>query len=149
MQRDELLDYIHNIFLVKQHVDQLVGQANGVSPLDVHILTFLKMHADDPTAAGIEHKHRIKKNTISVHVENLVRQGYLLRQYKADDRRKVILSLSDKGEEIVRQGFIKCGEMGRKLREGLTEDDVATMYRCFGIVNSNALKILDRSHSED
>ncbi len=145
MKKDELLDYIHNIFLVKQCVDESVGRANGLTPLDVHMLTFLKIHSDEPTAAGIEHKHRIKKNTISVHVESLVQQGYLLREYKAADRRKVILSLTDKGENIVRQCFDECEATSRKLREGLTEEDVAAIYRCFGVINDNALKILERS----
>ena len=80
MHKDRLLDYIHNIFLVKQRVDEEVAQSNGLSPLDVHILTFLEVNADDPTATDIEHRHKIKKNTISVHVDNLVRSGYLVRQ---------------------------------------------------------------------
>lgn len=148
MHADNMLDYIHNIFMVKQRVDEIVGDANGLSPLDVHMLTFVKMQSVDPTATDIERKHRIKKNTISVHVESLVQNGYLLRQYNADDRRKVILSLTEKGEEIARQCFEKCEEMSRKLRQGLSDEDVDAMYRYFAVVNDNALAILTDGKSK-
>lgn len=142
MHKDRLLDYIHNIFLVKQRVDEEVAQSNGLSPLDVHILTFLEVNADDPTATDIEHRHKIKKNTISVHVDNLVRSGYLVRQYSADDRRKVILSCTDTGKLIARQCFAECEHIGAQLREGLTDDDVATICRCLETINRNALRLL-------
>lgn len=142
MHSDDMLDYIHNIFLVKQRVDEIVGRENNISPLDVHMLTFVKMHTVYPTATDMERKHRIKKNTISVHVESLVQRGYLVRQYNTDDRRKVILSLTDKGEKIAEQCFAKCTEMSRRLRKGLSDEEVDTLLRCCRVVNSNALQIL-------
>lgn len=142
MHSDNLLDYIHNIFMVKKYVDEIVGNANGLFPLDVHILTFVKIHSADPTATDLERKHRIKKNTISVHVENLVQQGYLQRQFNAEDRRKVILSLTDKGEDIVRQCFAKCDEMSCKLCKGLTSEQISSLNGLLGVLNSNAVEIL-------
>ncbi len=142
MQKDNLLDYIHNVFLVKKRVDETVARQNGLSPLDVHILTFINVHSDDRTAADMERKHLIKKNTISVHVDGLVRQGYLRRQFDAEDRRKVILSLTESGESVAAQCIKECGETCAKLREGLTQSDIDFIYRCFAIVNDNALTIL-------
>ncbi len=144
MQRDELLDYIHNIFLVKQRVDEEVAAQTDLSPLEVHMINFVKMHSDDPTAAGMERKHRIKKNTISVHVENLVQGGYLVRQNREGDRRKVILTLTDKGEEIARRTYERSQQVGRMLSRNLTEQELQSMIKCFRIVSDNALELLNK-----
>lgn len=142
MQKDELLEYLHNIFLVKQRIYEQTSERNGLSPLDVHILTFVDVHSDDSTATGIERDRRIKKNTISVHVETLVQTGYLLRESHPDDGRKVKLSLTDKGKKISAECEQLCRESCCKLAQGLSQSEIGILRRCFETINANALSLL-------
>ncbi len=142
MAKNDIFEYIHNIFLVKRYAYEETSRRNGLLPIDVHILTFVDMHADDSTAADIERDHKIKKNTISVHVDYLMKNGYLERQCSEDDRRKMVLLLTPSGKAIAAECEEMLLDMNKKLNEGLTDEDKATLLRCFERVNENALRLL-------
>lgn len=142
MHKNELLDCVHNVFLVKQNISEEIGKNYGLSVIDVNILTFVDICGKNTTATDIEQRRKIKKNTISVHVDALVRKKLLERSEVSDDRRKAELRLTAKGKEIAQQCIERRCEFGRKLQEGLTEQEIATLNHCFEIVNKNALSLL-------
>ena len=56
-------------------------------------------------------------------VDGLVQRGYVERAADADDRRKVALSLSPKGQEAMRAGRARTvAAMKRKLKNAATDD---------------------------
>ena len=77
------------------------------------ILMFLGNNPNYNTAGEIVEIRRIKANLVSVNVERLVREGYLLRKQVEGDRRKTGLICTDKAKPII--------ERGRKLQKAFTE----------------------------
>lgn len=135
------LECIRNVFLARRKQDERIAKGHNLMCIDVEILTYLYF-CPDATATDIEHERQFKKNTISVHVESLVQLGLLERKEVKSDRRKVILTLTDKAVAIMEDWKRENDLLTKRLERGLTEEEFSVMHRCFGIVNGNALGLI-------
>ena len=70
----------------------------------VDILLFLANNPDSNTATDIVKQRGIKSNLVSMHVERLVNDGYLLRDSIPGDRRKVQLQCTELAQPVIAQG---------------------------------------------
>ena len=68
------------------------------------ILMFLGNNPAYKTASEIVELRHIKDNLISVHVERLVQEGYLIRRPSPTDRRKTELFCTEKALPVIRRG---------------------------------------------
>ena len=68
------------------------------------ILMFLGNNPAYKTASEIVELRHIKANLISVHVERLVQEGYLIRRPSPTDRRKTELFGTEKALPVIRRG---------------------------------------------
>lgn len=73
-------------------------------------LMFLANNPEFTTARDIVEIRKLKANLVSVNVDRLVREGYLVRQEVAEDRRKTKLLCTSKADEIITQGR-KCSRI--------------------------------------
>lgn len=81
------------------------------------ILMFLGNNPAYKTASDIVEIRHIKANLVSIHVERLVREGYLIRRPVKGDRRKTELACTDKAQPVI--------ERGRQLQNSFIENLLA------------------------
>ena len=70
------------------------------------ILMFLGNNPQYKHARDIVEIRKIKANLVSIHVDQLVEQGYLSRINVPGDRRKVELVLNEKAKEVIEKGKV-------------------------------------------
>ena len=104
------------------------------------ILMFLGNNPNYNTAGEIVEIRRIKANLVSVNVERLVREGYLLRKQVEGDRRKTGLICTDKAMPII--------ERGRKLQKAFTERMFLNMDDDLRKAFSEATDIIEKNLNE-
>ncbi len=104
------------------------------------ILMFLGNNPNYNTAGEIVEIRRIKANLVSVNVERLVREGYLLRKQVKGDRRKTGLICTDKAKPII--------ERGRKLQKAFTERMFLNMDDDLRKAFSEATNIIEKNLNE-
>ena len=93
----------------------------GLPPLAMDILLFLANNPEHNTAKDICRMRGHKSGIVSVHVERLVNDGLLERREMPGDER---------GRQVQWQ-------FGRRLLEGIPEEDLATMRRCLERMDGN------------
>lgn len=111
-----------------------------LSPTAFDILMFLGNNPNYNTAGEIVEIRRIKANLVSVNVERLVREGYLLRKQVEGDRRKTGLICTDKAKPII--------ERGRKLQKAFTERMFLNMDDDLRKAFSEATDIIEKNLNE-
>lgn len=104
------------------------------------ILMFLGNNPEYKTASDIVEIRHIKANLVSVNVERLVREGYLIRQTVKDDRRKTNLLCTDKAFEII--------ENGRLLQNAFSERLFANMQPNIRNAFETAMEIMEANLNE-
>lgn len=93
-----------------------------IPQLSFDIIMFLHNNPEYSTAQDISNIHHIKKNLISVHVEKLVRAGFLQRNSVEGDRRKIALSCTNKAKPIIESGTKLQTHFIGRLISGISED---------------------------
>ncbi len=94
----------------------------GLPQTAFDILMFLGNNPAYKTARDIVEMRRIKANLVSVHVDRLVREGYLERQQVPGDRRKTLLLCTDKAQPVIAKGRLLQEDFFEKLLDGMDEE---------------------------
>ena len=79
------------------------------------ILMFLANNPQYRTARDIVEVRKIKANLVSVHVDRLVKEGYLERRSVEGDRRKTELICTQKAQPVIEKG----GQLQEAFKEQL------------------------------
>jgi len=107
------------------------------------ILMFLGNNPAYKTAGEIVELRHIKANLVSVHVDRLVRDGYLTRQPAAGDRRKTELLCTEKAQDIITRGRQVQEAFSERLLNGLSEDQRRAFLDTLNQMEKNLDEILE------
>lgn len=110
-------------------------------PAAVDILLFLANNPGHDTAAAVCRMRGLKPGIVSFHVDRLVTEGYLLRQGVPGDRRKTMLTCTEKAAPIIEQGRMLQRAFAEQLTDGLNEEDLAHFRRCIAAFDRNIERI--------
>lgn len=109
-----------------------------ISKTALDILLFLYNNPELYTARDISVFRNIKPNVVSLHVDKLVSQGYLLRQPVNGDRRKIRLVCTEKAAPVTQKGRAMQRQFFMQLMNGLSEEELEIFKRCFQVIADNA-----------
>ena len=101
------------------------------------ILLFLAGNKVHDTAADIVNMRYLTKSHVSTAVHALEMAGYLKRQPKQEDKRVIHLSLTQKADEIVKAGQEAQESFLQITMQGISEEELACMKKCFTSINRN------------
>lgn len=118
----------------------------GLPQTAFDILMFLHNNPEHSTAREISSLRGLKENIISINVNKLVGEGYLLRQSDASDRRKVHLRCTQKADAVVEQGLVIQEAFIREIQQGLSPQELTTLFHCLRTVADNAARILTQTN---
>lgn len=146
MNREKLPEYIFNMFpllhkkLLMRHPDSVVTRQQ------MNLMHKIKFHPNG-TMSEYCHKTMISKPNMSKLVNGLIDEGYVVRHRDNEDRRKVTLNLSEKGNEVVAKFFRDMGKQIVDSTQALTEDEINQLVESFDTIHT----LLDKldSHEEN
>ncbi len=107
------------------------------------ILIFLGNNPDYRTASDIVEVRKIKANLVSVNVDRLVQEGYLVRKAVEGDRRKTELLCTEKAKPIIARGQALQAAFGERLLADIDEETRNAFFRAIDMINHNLDRILE------
>ena len=117
----------------------------GLSQTAFDILMFLGNNPAYKTARDIVEIRNIKANLVSVNVERLVQDGYLVRRQVKDDRRKIELLCTQKAQPILARGRAAQSAFADRLFSNLDTDTYRAFLSALGCMEENLNKILEEA----
>ncbi|MFI3254124.1 MAG: MarR family winged helix-turn-helix transcriptional regulator [Eubacteriales bacterium] len=91
---------------------------------DFNIILFLANRPKENTAKDICKIRVLKPGVVSASVENLVQNGYLVRETDPSDRRRQLLFLTPKAQTIAKEGQMIIAEFYSLFSKALSSDDL-------------------------
>ena len=113
------------------------GMAQGA----VDILLFLANNPGLDTARDICLYRRLKPGIVSLHVENLAREGYLERRPVPGDRRKCSLRCTELAQPIIQEGQALQQSFMQQIAAGVPEADLDVCLRCIRTMEANLARM--------
>ena len=109
----------------------------GLPQTAFDILMFLGNNPKYKTAGEIVEIRHIKANLVSVNVDKLVRDGYLVRRAVSGDRRKTELICTEKAQSVILRGREIQNAFPERLCAGMDEKTHAAFLTALGIIKKN------------
>jgi len=101
------------------------------------IFMFFANNPEKNTAQQLCEERGYKRAIVSMHVEQLVQGGYLMRKALEGDRRKWGLVCTEKAEAFIKEGRRLQKLFGEALVAGLTDEDLKKMEEYFNKLRQN------------
>lgn len=149
MSRKNNMANFHSYMEAYEHCCKPLCREIGMPRMAFDILMFLANNPDACTAKDISRDRGFKENILSININKLVNEGYLERSAVKGDRRKVRLVCTPKAQPIIERGHRLQEEFSRRIREGVSAEDLEVCQRCLDIVGQNARKILQAKFPSD
>ncbi len=115
----------------------------GLPQTAFDILMFLGNNPAYRTARDIVEIRRIKANLVSVHVDRLVREGYLERRQVPGDRRKTELLCTDKAQPVIAKGQMLQENFFERLYDGMDQEERNAFSAALHRIGANLDAILE------
>ena len=127
---------------------QPLCKESNIPPLALDILLYVANNPENATAKEICKFRGFKPGIVSVYVEKMAGEGLLERKSDSADRRKSVLSVTEKALPIVARGQEMQKKFGERLLRGLTEGDIAAMRKAFSVIACNVESVLKHGLEE-
>lgn len=137
------IEFAHKISLAYSAMCKPLCHQINLPQTAFDILRFLSNNPEFTTARDIVEIRKIKANLVSVNVDRLVNDGYLIRKEVEGDRRKHQLVCTPKADEIINMGLILQKNFVDRIFEDIDEETKDAIYSCISKMNSNLNEILE------
>ncbi len=108
------------------------------------ILMFLANNPGYQTASDVVEMRKLKANLVSVNVDRLVQEGYLVREADPADRRRTLLRCTEKAQPIIVRGRALQEEFGAAVCSRIPpRPSGKAFFETMDIINENLNAILE------
>jgi DNA-binding MarR family transcriptional regulator len=108
-------------------------QELGVSPIEGHVLTFLRSYAPTPIGELVR-VFGIKQSTFTSMLDRLEEAGFIRREINRDDRRSFMIHISDTGRELAERLNERLEALEASIRERVSARDVEGFHAVMAAV---------------
>lgn len=141
----EMNGHAKKVGLVYEMMLTPLSKETGIPQTALGILLFLANNPNLATARDVCELRGLKRAIVSTHVERMVTEGLLERRAFPGDRRKELLVCTEKAQPIIETGRAAQRKFAGAILEGLSEEELAIMERCFQVMNGNIARIIKAS----
>lgn len=114
----------------------------GLPQTALDILLFFANNPRYKTARDVVEVRHIKANLVSVNVNRLVDEGYLVRLPVQGDRRKTELACTEKAQTVIARGRQKQTEFLTAMFENMDEKNREAFFAALGKIENNLDKMM-------
>jgi DNA-binding MarR family transcriptional regulator len=116
----------------------------GVSPLEGHVLTYLRKYAPVPVGELVR-VFGLKQSTFTSLLDRLERAGLLRRQMNPRDRRSLLVHLTDRGRELTTRLNRLLEKLEDEIRGRVRRPDVNGFHAVMAAVDDlTRIRVHDR-----
>ncbi|MBB3108207.1 DNA-binding MarR family transcriptional regulator [Paenibacillus phyllosphaerae] len=137
-EQQELKQLDHAFIQLRRRMDAewTKGSSQGLNALQARIL--VRLNEDGPQkASSIAEQLFVTPGAITGIADKLMEMGLIVRERAEEDRRVVLLSVTDEARQIVRNLKEKQREIRDKMFSGLSRQDVGELTRLLMQINRN------------
>lgn len=143
MDPSTFVAFFHDALNAYNKMCEPILEEFDIPQVSFDILMFLKNNPDLCTAQQISEFRNIKKNLVSVHVDKLVTAGYLQRGTVAGDRRKILLSCTEKAQPILNAGLKMQQNFKQELTRNISGEHISIYKEIIVAMAGNVRRMLN------
>ena len=125
---NELLVMLFNEVLDMEHKALINGSFKEISINDMHIINGIQ---EARNMSAVAKTMSVTVGTLTTAINNLVKKGYVSRIRSAEDKRVVLLSLTEKGVAAYQKHAVFHKQMVQTVMDGFEGEEMEVLLRAF------------------
>ena len=134
MEKEELLNerlvMLFNEVLDMEHKALINGSFKEISINDMHIIDAIGIQ-EARNMSAVAKTMSVTVGTLTTAINNLVKKGYVSRIRSAEDKRVVLLSLTEKGVAAYQKHAVFHKQMVQTVMDGFEGEEMEVLLRAF------------------
>ena len=127
---NELLVMLFNEVLDMEHKALINGSFKEISINDMHIIDAIGIQ-EARNMSAVAKTMSVTVGTLTTAISNLVKKGYVSRIRSAEDKRVVLLSLTEKGVAAYQKHAVFHKQMVQTVMDGFEGEEMEVLLRAF------------------
>ena len=127
---NELLVMLFNEVLDMEHKALINGSFKEISINDMHIIIAIGIQ-EARNMSAVAKTMSVTVGTLTTAINNLVKKGYVSRIRSAEDKRVVLLSLTEKGVAAYQKHAVFHKQMVQTVMDGFEGEEMEVLLRAF------------------
>ena len=127
---NELLVMLFNEVLDMEHKALINGSFKEISINDMHIIDAIGIQ-EARNMSAVAKTMSVTVGTLTTAINNLVKKGYVSRIRSAEDKRVVLLSLTEKGVDAYKKHAVFHKQMVQTVMDGFEGEEMEVLLRAF------------------
>ena len=133
----EMLNLFKHSYEIYNNMTESLCKKASICNSALNILLLISQDNGNVYAKDLVWMLGLKPNMVSLHINNLVNQGYLKREMIKQDRRKVRLVCTAKSKKIVQDATKIANNLMEQLFEGLNDEEVEVYTKSINLFKQN------------
>jgi DNA-binding MarR family transcriptional regulator len=130
----------HTDNLIKAYIDQTLENhlKENLTGIEGMTMGYIFRHQDQEiTAKEVMARSRVSKATTSQTLNGLVKKGYIRMSPSKTDKRKKVITLTAKGEQVEAEFNEIFKEISARVKKGITPEEEATVRGILAKIRAN------------
>lgn len=145
---NELLVKLFNNILQIEELSLKDGEFNDLTITEIHVIEAIGL--DRRNMSSVARDLNITIGTLTISINNLLHKGYVDRARSNEDRRIVLISLTDKGLKVYKHHADFHDEMIKTTISKLTDEEMEVLVSVLGNINDYfKVKYITKRKSEE
>lgn len=145
---NELLVKLFNNILQIEELSLKDGEFNDLTITEIHVIEAIGL--DRRNMSSVARDLNITIGTLTISINNLLHKGYVDRARSNEDRRIVLISLTDKGLKVYKHHADFHDDMIKTTISKLTDEEMEVLVSVLGNINDYfKVKYITKRKSEE
>lgn len=125
-----------------EYVTKPLCNKYGLTQMEYDIVMFLHNNSQYKTASDIVKIRKLTKSHVSNALSLLEKKGYIKKHYESDNKKSLILQITESANNLIIEGEKAQLSFGRILFDGFSNTDIEFCKKLFSRMCENANKVL-------
>ena len=145
---DAIVETVIYLYTESRRLTKERARAYGLTGPQLTVISILR-ELGDLSLSSLSERIRAQNSTVTGIIDRMEREGLVRRERSAEDRRIVLIRLTDKGQELAREVALEPMEIFRAALDGLPKKDIDELFRVLDAVQERVRALVERDATSD
>lgn len=145
---DAIVETVIYLYTESRRLTKERARAYGLTGPQLTVISILR-ELGDLSLSSLSERIRAQNSTVTGIIDRMEREGLVRRERSAEDRRIVLIRLTDKGQELAREVALEPMEIFRAALDGLPKKDIDELFRVLDTVQERVRALVERDATSD
>jgi DNA-binding MarR family transcriptional regulator len=144
---DAIVETVIYLYTESRRLTKERARAYGLTGPQLTVISILS-ELGDLSLSSLSERIRAQNSTVTGIIDRMEREGLVRRERSAEDRRIVLIRLTDKGQTLAREVALEPMAIIRAALDGIPRRDIDELFRVLDLVQARVRELVGDTEHE-